>query len=149
MTRHFEFITDLEVDLEVAARLVDSPAAVAYLMSPLLCLDPLDGTPGERFRAGPQRFRVRALGLIPVGTQTIDVSWPEGAEHVLLDVGGNAFTQRYAHRIELHVVGRGRIRCVDRTEIDAGILTAPVTLGFWLVNRIVQLRWPRLLRLLD
>ena len=149
MSGHFEFSTDLEVDLEVAARLVDSPAAVAYLMSPLLRLFPLDGTPGERFKAGPQRFRVRALGLFPVGTQTIDVSWPAGAGHILLDVGGNGFTQRYAHQIELHRLGPGRTRCIDRTEIDAGALTTPVTFGFWLVNRIVQLRWPRLLRLLD
>lgn len=149
MSGRFEFSTDLEADLEVAARLVDSPAAVAYLMSPLLRLDPLDGTPGERFRAGPQRFRVRALGLVPVGTQTIDVSWPENADHVLLDVGGNGFTHRYSHRVELQRLGPGRTRCIDRTEIDAGPLTVPVTFGFWLVNRIVQLRWPRLLRLLD
>ena len=144
----FQFRQQVALPPAEVARLVDSPAAVAYLMWPLLRLLPLDGPPGERFRAGPQRFRVRLLGVIPAGVQTIDVSWPLDADHVLLDVGGNGFTRRYAHRIAVTPeLASGGALCVDDTEIDAGVLTLPVSLGFWLVNLVVQRRWRRIARL--
>ena len=146
----FSFVQDVDLPPRVVARLVDSPVAVAYLMSPLLRLIPLDGPVGERFRPGPQRFRVRLFGLLPAGVQTIDVSWPASEGHVLLDVGGNGFTREYAHRIEVRPGADARHSvCVDDTEIDAGLLTWPVTLGFWCVNLIVQRRWQRLARLIS
>lgn len=144
----FTFETRLETSPANAARLVDSPDAFAYLVWPLLRVRPLDGPFGERFRPGPQRLAVRLLGVVPAGVQIVDASWPEDGSgaHELRDVGGNALTRRYDHRIRIEAEGE-RCRCVDITEVDAGMLTPLVEFAFRMVNGVVARRWPRLLRL--
>ena len=143
----FTFDTRLDTSCANAARLVDSPAAFAYLVWPLLRVRSLDGTFGERFRPGPQRLAVRLLGVVPAGVQIVDASWPDtDAEHELHDVGGNALTKRYDHRIRIEADG-AHCRCVDITEVDAGVLTPAVNLAFRCVNAIVARRWARLVAL--
>ena len=155
MTMRFTVRQWIPAGVATVARLVDSPAAVAWLMAPLLTLRPVDGVWRERFRPGANRFQVRLLGVLPVGEQVIDVSWPAagdsptGPRHVLLDTGGNFLTRRYLHRISVIGTAAGDgCWCIDDSDVDAGLLTPLAVVGFWCVDRVVAARWKRLLSLL-
>lgn len=161
MPMQIRFERTLPLPAAITARLVDSPAAFDYLMFPLLRLRPLDGVgPRLRFDGRPQRLAVRLLGILPVGVQTLDPTWPQapataadpggpGNSHELLDTGGNDLTRSYRHSIRVEPRGAGWSHCIDETDLDAGALTPLVRFSFWLVSWHVQRRWDRLVRLVS
>lgn len=105
---------------------IQRPALLHHISAPVLAFDPIapahwpaQWSPG-RYRAG-----LRLFGVLPVGWQVIDISFPQPGAQVIRDNGHRPMIARWDHWITLAECAGGT-RYTDRVDIDAGWLTRPV-----------------------
>ncbi len=102
-----------------------------------------------RWQPGEYRVRMRALGRVPLGEQTIRISFPPtaGGEYLLRDDGSGRLVRRWDHLIRLRAAPDGRSTLYrDEVDIEAGPLTVPVWAFATVLYRWRQRRWRRLAR---
>jgi hypothetical protein len=129
---------------------VMTPRLLRHVSWPLIIFTPVH--PAElppTWEAGDYRVRMRALWLVPLGEQTISISFPEAGvgEFVVRDDGSGRVARRWDHLIHIRATADGRSTLYrDRVRIEAGLLTVPVRAFANLLYRWRQLRWRRLAR---
>ena len=90
---------------------------------------------------------MRLFGIVPIGRQIVGIEFPDARDGVkrLRDNGRSAIIRRWDHMIEIAPEQAGT-RYVDRLEVDAGGLTAPIAFFARLFYAHRQKRWRRLAR---
>ena len=135
----------------VVARL-RTPELLCFVAAPLVRFEPLDPPqfPSE-WAEGKYLVAARLFGLIPLGRQTVDISFDGVSEdcYAIRDNGHGDLARRWDHRIDVVDVGSGQTRYRDTIDIEAGILTPFVWLFAQLFYRHRQRRWQQLTRTLN
>ncbi|WP_067690163.1 hypothetical protein [Erythrobacter sp. AP23] len=136
-----------EADPQRVWDLVRRSDTLDFVASPILAFHPHDGAFPETWAGGRYRASLRLFGIIPLGSQTIGIEFPEGAEGMVLrDNGSGHLAKTWDHWIFIRPAPGGRTHYTDRIDVAAGILT-PFVLAFarfFYAHR--QRRWRRLLR---
>lgn len=125
---------------------------LAYVAAPLQVFEPLEPPElPEVWSDGAYRVRLKLLGVLPVGTQCIVISFPAGdlpghGRFELRDNGYGSLAKRWDHRIVVQALPDGRTRYTDSVEVRAGLLTPLVWAFATAFYRHRQRRWRRLVR---
>ena len=126
--------------------LVQHPKTLEFVAAPLLRFQPLEPSSWpDCWRPGPHLVRMLLFGVIPMGTQCINIAFP--AAHAMLDAGSGQVVRVWDHLITLEARHDGRTQYTDSVEIHAGILTLPIWVFSLVFYRHRQQRWHELLRL--
>lgn len=136
---------------DVLARL-RTPDLLGFVAAPLVRFKPLDPPqfPSE-WTEGKFLVAARLFGLVPLGRQTIDISFDglSNDRYAVRDNGYGDLARRWDHRIEVIDLGSGQTRYRDTVDVEAGVLTPLV----WLFARLFyshrQRRWRQLARALN
>jgi len=129
---------------------IRSPATFARVSAPFTVFESLepDGFP-ERWSAGEHPVRVRAFGVVPIGTQSIAISFPHRDDGVRMmrDDGGGidgplAAVTEWHHTMAVSEAPGGRTLYRDRLQFRAGALTLALWPMYWVFWqwRAVQMR---------
>lgn len=119
---------------------IRTPAVFRTVSSPLLEMASVEaGAFPEMWHGdGAHLIAIRALGLLPMGTQTIDVSFAERPDgtRVMTDDGkpiSGALTaiSEWRHRMAVTDLADGTSLYRDRLEFSAGVLTPLLWLSLW------------------
>lgn len=143
-------IVQLETNLPATpadcAAAVMTPALLHHVAAPLVRFEPVQSAAWPaRWTPGPFPVRLKLFGLLPLGEQTIDISFPSAAPgcFALRDNGHSRLIPRWDHLITIEAADGGT-RYTDRVEIEADWRTPFV----WLFARLFyahrQRRWRRL-----
>jgi ligand-binding SRPBCC domain-containing protein len=150
---HFKVSTLLECPVEVAWREALTPRLLRYVARPLQVFVPLQPAQWpEQWEAKRYLVSLRAFGLIPLGQQWIDISFPVAdvtdnqQSYQIRDNGQGQLVRRWDHRITLKAVNEGVTLYTDTLEIDAGIITSLVWLYAQCFYRYRQARWRHLVK---
>jgi len=142
--------TTLPCTLEEAREQVMTSRLMRHVSWPLTMFTPVEpATLPAVWRPGDYVVRMRSLGVLPLGRQTISITLPPAGpgEVLVRDDGSGQLVRRWDHLITLRSSGDGTCtRYTDRVDVDAGPLTLPVWLWAHLLYRWRQLRWRRLAR---
>lgn len=145
----FEMTTTLAAPIDDVWDALQRPSTLAYVARGWLSFRPLDPPElPERWPRDGGSFlvRVRAFGIVPMGTQVIAVEYPDARapERVVRDNGRGTIARVWDHHAVLSPVSPGMTRYTDRLTIEAGWLTPLVTIwarGFYAYR---HRRWHRL-----
>jgi hypothetical protein len=130
----------LDCEPDAAWRAIADPKVFAAVSAPLLRFRSLEksGFPVAWDGSGPHRVSVFALGLIPMGSQTIDIAFTErpGNVRMMIDSGKPVsgpmtVITGWDHRMAVSAGGNHRTLYRDRLIVKAGVLTPVVWLGLW------------------
>ena len=133
---------DLDCTVDEAWDALLSPRDLGRLYSPVMSVISLEpgGFPA-RWSEGNHRVAVRALGILPMGTQTIGMRLPQRTDGVrmLRDVGPTTggmlgLITSWEHTMAVSALPDGRTRYRDRLRFSAGALTPllwPVLWAVW------------------
>jgi hypothetical protein len=130
----------LDCDPDAAWKALRSPTVFRAVAAPWLTFQSRepDGFPAE-WTAGGHPVSAKALGLLPVGDQVIDLSFEERSDGVKLvrDYGGGtsgalAVVTTWRHTMAVAPSADGRTLYRDRLIVGAGLATLPVWFGMWL-----------------
>ena len=141
--------TTLPCTFDQARGQVLTSRLMEYVCWPLIMFTPLDppALPAI-WEPGNYRGRVRSLWVIPLGSQTIGISFPPSSPGQVLvrDNGFGQFVRRWDHLMTLDATTAEGIqpRYTDQVDIDAGVLTILVWVCANLLYRWRQHRWRRL-----
>lgn len=138
----------LPCTLDQARDQVLTSRLLEYVSWPLIMFTPLEppALPAT-WEPGNYRVRMRSLWVIPLGGQTIAISFPPSSTGQVLvrDNGFGQLVRRWDHLITLDATADGiQTRYTDQVDIDAGLLTIPVWAYANLLYRWRQHRWHRL-----
>ncbi|PIE14277.1 MAG: hypothetical protein CSA68_10750 [Rhodobacterales bacterium] len=105
------------------------PELLVFVARPMIEFRPV--TPGsfpDVWEVGDYIVSVTWRGIVPLGRQTISISHPEAPSGTkqIRDNGRGTIIKRWDHLITLEPDGLAT-RYTDQVEIEAGILTRPVT----------------------
>ncbi len=122
--------TELECTPERAWVEVLRPELLLFVSWPLMSFTPLDP---ESFPAiwndGRYLVSLRALGILPLGKQWIDVSKPTvettpgEQRYQIRDDGEGTLVSQWDHTITIVETEEGHTQYIDEIAVDAGILT--------------------------
>ena len=140
--------TYLEAPADKVWEELSKPQLLTFVAHPLMKFEPLE--PPEFPARWEQRdyiVSMRFYGIIPVGRQTIRISWPDadGTKRFVRDDGASALIRHWDHLITIEEVDGGTAY-TDQVQIAAGLLTPFLALfarGFY-AHR--QRRWQQLVR---
>lgn len=111
--------------------------AVSAPFTTFSSLEP-DGFP-EQWPEGDHRVRGKAFGIIPVGEQSIDISYPQPRDgvRVVRDSGGGVsgplgLVTYWQHSMAVSELADGRTLYRDKLVYDAGLLNFVMWPVFWL-----------------
>jgi len=111
--------------------------AVSAPFTTFVSLEP-GGFP-KRWSAGSHRVRAKAFGIMPVGEQSIDISYPQRSDGVRLirDSGGGisgplGLITYWQHSMAITPATGGRTLYRDKLVYDAGLLNFPLWPMFWI-----------------
>lgn len=130
----------LDCQPAVAWDAIRSPAVFRAVSSPLLKMTSLEpgGFPLQWSATGPHLVKIGLLGLIPMGRQTIDVSFHEepGGVRIMVDsgqalTGPLRITHDWNHRMAISAAPEGKTLYRDRLVVRAGVATPFIWLGMW------------------
>ena len=117
-----------------------NPSVFTRVSGPLLAMHSLEpgGLPERWTGDGPHRISIRALDLIPLGEQTIDITdetRPDGTR-IMTDAGrplsgSLAMITSWRHRMAVTEQPNGRTLYRDRLDVSAGILTPLIWISLW------------------
>ena len=125
---------------EDAWEAITRPDVFRAVSSPLLKMTSLEpaGFPSNWAGDGPHRVKIAFLGVIPMGTQTIDVSFTQkpGGVRMMIDsgealTGPLAITRAWDHRMAISAAPSGKTLYRDRLVVKAGVATPAIWLGMW------------------
>lgn len=141
--------TTLPCTRDQARDQVLTPRLMEYVSWPLIMFTPLDPSALPAiWEPGNYRVRMRSLWVIPLGSQTIAISFPPSSTGQVLirDNGFGQFVRRWDHLMILDATTAEGIqpRYTDQVDIDAGVLTIPLWAGANLWYRWRQHRWRQL-----
>lgn len=114
------------------AAAIRKPALMVAVAAPLVQLRSTEaGGYPALWQEGPHRVQLRLFGLIPLGPQTIDVSFPPApsGQALLRDNGHGPLIKRWDHSITVTDNGDGTTSYSDDLDIGAGLLTPFVWLS--------------------
>jgi hypothetical protein len=120
---------------------IQSPAVFRAVSSPLLKMTSLEhgGFPARWNADGPHLVKISLLGLMPMGRQTIDVSFTEGSNGVRTMVdsgqaltGPLRITHDWNHSMAISAAASGQTLYRDRLVVKAGVATPFIWLGMWI-----------------
>lgn len=132
--------TFLPCSAEEAAAHLKKPSLLLYVARPLVVFSPCrNETLPETWQAAAYRLNMHLFGLVPLGWQIVDISYPAADCFTMLDNGRGALIRRWRHTITVKPQNGG---CLyrDHVEIDAGRLTAPMATAARLFFRHRQRR---------
>lgn len=124
---------------DAAWRAVRSPSVFRAVSAPLTTFESLEpgGFP-EVWSTGVHPVQVKALGLFPLGEQTIDVSFEERANRVRMmhDDGRGlsgplAAVATWHHAMAISPARGGRTLYRDQLVFEAGALTPLLWIAYW------------------
>jgi hypothetical protein len=144
--------TILDAPVERIWAELKTPRVLKHVAAPLIAFDHIDpATMPAHWGDGRYLVRMRFLGLIPIGRQTIVTSTPRPEDQArgvfrLRDNATGDIAKVWDHLIVVEARPDGRTAYRDEVEVKAGVLT----LGVWLFAhwfyRHRQARWRRLVR---
>jgi hypothetical protein len=141
--------TDLDCPPAEAIQHARTPRLLEYVAAPWVRFEPVDPPqlPDEWAPGGRYRVRMRLLGVLPLGVQTIAIRAVEqrGERLLIHDQGSGDLVRVWDHRIELSPAGDGTRYC-DRVTVEAGWRTPFVGVFARLLFAHRQRRWQRLVR---
>ena len=139
MRVRLKLVLDCEPDAAWAA--VARPEELRAVSGPITTFESLNaaGFP-ERWTPGlPHAVALRLFGVVPIGTQTIDVAFSERGNGVRMMVdsgqalsGPLAVIESWDHRIAISPTADGRTLYRDQLTFSAGAATPLVWVGLWL-----------------
>lgn len=124
----------------VAWDAIRRPDVFRAVSSPLLKMTSLEpgGFPLLWPGTGPHQVSISLLGIVPMGTQTIDVRFSEktGGERTVTDTGQAlsgplVITREWNHEMAVSEHPSGKTLYRDRLVVKAGLATLPIWLGMW------------------
>lgn len=130
---------ELDCTPDAAWRAIRSPSVFRAVSAPFTTFTPLDpaGFP-ELWPAGEHHVEARAFGVLPVGTQAIDISFPQRNDGVrtVVDSGGGlsgllTAVNTWHHTMAVSSTAGGCTLYRDELRFTAGVLTLPLWLTFW------------------
>lgn len=145
-TLHLQTYLDAPPDKVWAA--LNTPRLLRHVARPILTFQPINPKAlPETWGEGAYSVRLWFFGVLPVGRQVIDVSYPppKGDTRFIRDNGHSALIRRWDHVISVAPEGEGT-RYTDEVAIDAGLLTLP---AYWFAKWFYghrQRRWRALVR---
>ena len=146
MTLRVEVTTILPCTLVEASEQVRRPRLMEHVSWPLTVFAPLKppALPAV-WEPGEYLVRMWSFGVVPLGTQTISISFPPGPAGGgtrLRDNGSGQLLRRWDHLITMEATEDGlRTRYTDRVDIDAGWATPLVWAWANVLYRWRQYRW--------
>ncbi|MGY1694744.1 hypothetical protein ACI8AD_12810 [Geodermatophilus sp. SYSU D00766] len=137
--------TELPCSVERAREEVGTSRLLLYVSWPLVEFLPVDPPVlPPTWQAGDHLVRMRLFGLVPLGRQTISISFPPTTpDRVLLrDNGSGDLLRRWDHLITIAPGSSPtRARYTDRIDVDAGLLTSLAWAWAHVLYRWRQHRW--------
>lgn len=129
----------LDCSPDAAWRAIRSPAALQQVSWPFTAFEALNENGfSELWSEGDHPVRVRALGLVDVGTQNIGISFKQRTDgvRVMRDSGpplSGALTiiTRWRHQMAVSALPDGRTLYRDELRFSAGLASPLVWLGLW------------------
>lgn len=130
----------LDCEPDVAWEAIKRPDVFRAVSRPLLKMTSLEpmGFPKMWAGEGPHRIKISMLGIIPMGTQTIDVAFTNrpGGVRMMIDSGETLsgplrVTHDWDHRMAVSASAGNKTLYRDRLVVKAGLLTPIVWLGLW------------------
>jgi hypothetical protein len=130
----------LDCEPDDAWNAITRPDVFRAVSSPLLKMTSLepDGFPQNWLGDGPHRIKISMFGIIPMGTQTIDVRFTSrpGGVRMMIDAGETlsgplTVTRDWDHRMAISAAGSQKTLYRDRLVVKAGLLTPFVWFGMW------------------
>ena len=123
---------------DAAWHLLTTPAGMRAVAAPLLDFRSLEpgGFPAS-WPEGSHTLEVRALGLLPVGRQTVDIGFERRGDVRIVHDTGRALdwpltlTTTWHHRMAVSGTRDGRTLFRDELRFGAGALTPVLWLGYW------------------
>lgn len=119
---------------------IRTPAVFTQVSSPLLNMtsEQPAGFPKRWLGDGPHTIGIRALGILPMGTQSIDVSFetrPDGTR-IMTDAGkalSGSLTviKEWRHRMAVTAREDNTTLYRDRLDVSAGLVTPLIWLSMW------------------
>lgn len=141
--------TRLKMPADAVWRHVRTPALMRYVSAPWVTFEPVGARWPEQFDAAPLKVRMKFLGVLPLGRQTIlvslDMSEAPGRLR-LYDRGGGSLIPKWVHRVTVDTLLDDAAELEDWVEMRAGLLTLPAAAFVWLLLAWRQHRWRELAR---
>jgi len=145
--------TQLECKPELIWEVVQSPQTLEYVAAPIIMFEPLRPSKFPSiWSTGNYLVRLKFLGLIPLGFQWIQLSFPNrktsDTTHLykLRDKGFGKLAKRWDHLITIKLTGDGKTQYTDQVDIEAGRWT----LFLWIFSQVLfrhrQRRWRALVK---
>jgi hypothetical protein len=131
---------ELDCDPDAAWEAIRSPSVFRAASAPLTVFRSLEpeGFP-ERWPIGTHTVEVRALGLVPIGTQAITISehHDRPGVRIVRDSGGGlsgslTVVTHWRHSMAVSATPDGRTLFRDQLEFSAGALTVLMWPVYWL-----------------
>lgn len=140
--------TELACSVERAREEALTSRLLRYVSWPLVAFVPVDPPELPRtWSTGDYLVEMRLLGAVPLGRQTISISFPATTPDRLLlrDDGSGQLIHRWDHLITIEPGSRpGHARYTDRIHVEAGRLTVGAWAMAHALYRWRQHRWRRL-----
>lgn len=144
---HIRLETRLPCTAETAVAHLKTPKLLFYVAAPLIAFAPhRPATLPEQWRPDSYLLKMKLFGIIPLGSQTVVISYPQSDGcFTLLDDGRSPLIRRWRHTVTVTPQPGG---CLyrDTVAIDAGILTGIVGAFAHILFLHRQKRWRRLAR---
>ena len=130
----------LDCEPDVAWRAIANPKVFTAVSSPWLKIVSKEqgGFPQAWIGDGPHEVSMRFFGLIPMGRQTIDVSFTQrpGGVRMMIDSGKPLsgpmkMVKNWDHRMAISPAENNQTLYRDRLVVKAGLLTPFVFIGLW------------------
>ncbi len=130
----------LDCEPDAAWRAIANPAVFKAVSSPLMKISSKekDGFPEAWLGDGPHEVSMRLLGIIPLGRQTIDISFTQrpGGVRMMVDSGKPlsgplSVVKSWDHRMAVSETGNRQTLYRDRLVVKAGLLTPFIFIGMW------------------
>jgi hypothetical protein len=132
---------ELDCTPDAAFRAITSPAVFRQVSSPLMSFRSLEATGfPEQWSEGEHALGARALGLVPIGEQTVDLTFlSNGDVRMVRDTGRGlsgplAFVTEWEHTMAVSPAPGGRTLYRDQLVFGVEPVTAlawPVMWSFW------------------
>lgn len=139
--------TILAIPAPEAWQRVQTSALLQYVSAPVLAFTPLEPASLPQVWADrAYRVRMALFGLLPLGSQWIDISRPTAGPQLfqLRDAGRGSLVRRWDHLISIEALTPGSCRYTERVEVEAGVLTPFIWAFAQLFYRHRQRRWRKL-----